>query len=351
MSERVSRRGFLKGGVLAAGAGVVLTGAQPVFAIGRKATHAIACSSNGLPYIAEAMEKLAKGMDTLDVAVEAVNYVESDPKDMSVGYGGLPNAEGIVELDSCCMHGPTNNAGSVASLRSIKNPSRVARDVLWHTDHVMIVGEGALRFARMFGHKEENLLTEAARKRWLQWKLSHSDNDDWLMPHEKRPQKGPKKKDGKRETGTINFNCCNDKGEVSGVTTTSGLAWKIPGRIGDSPIIGAGLYVDGKIGSAGSTGRGESVIIACGAHTVVEGLRQGMHPKDACLFGVKRVVEMNKMPNVLRANGKPNFQVNFYAVNVKGDVGGASVFPSNYGVGDAKGSRREDTAVLFTSAK
>ncbi len=346
MSDPVSRRGFLKSSVLVAGASAGLP--LPTFAIGKKVQIAIACSSNGLPYITEALEKLEKGQDTLDVAVEAVNHVESDPKDMSVGYGGLPNAEGIVELDSCCMHGPTNNAGSVGSLRNIKNPSRVARDVLWHTDHVMLVGEGALRFARMMGHKEENLLTEAARKRWLHWKLSHSQKDDWLEPHEKRP-KMKKEKDGKRETGTINFNCCNAKGEVSGVTTTSGLAWKIPGRVGDSPIIGAGLYVDGKIGSAGSTGMGECVIVSCGAHTVVEALRRGMHPKDACLHGVKRAAEMNRMPNRVNKKGRPSFQVNFYAVDVKGQVGGAAIYPTRYAKGDAQGAKLCDSASLYSS--
>ncbi len=268
---------------------------------------------------------------------------------MSVGYGGLPNAEGVVELDSCCMHGPTNNAGSVASLRNIKNPSRVARDVLWYTDHVMLVGEGALRFARMMGHREENLLTEAARKRWLKWKLSHSRNDDWLEEHERRPHLKSEGRKEKRETGTINFNCCNDRGEVSGVTTTSGLAWKIPGRIGDSPIIGAGLHVDGKVGAAGSTGRGEAVIVACGAHTVVEALRRGMHPTDACLHGVKRVRDMNRMAYLLKPDGRPTFQVNFYAVDVKGRTGGAAIYPTQYAAGDKKGARLVDSATLYTS--
>ncbi len=348
MGKQVSRRGFLKSGILAAGAGATLSQSIPAFAIGRESKCAVACSSNGLPYIAEALEKLAKGQDTLDVAIEAVNHVENDPNDMSVGYGGLPNAEGVVELDASCMHGPTNNAGAVGALQGIKNPCRVARDVLWNTNHVMLVGEGALRFAKMMGHKEENLLTEKARRVWLHWKRSHSTKDDWLEPHEKRPEL-KKKKDGKRETGTINFNCCNEKGEVSAVTTTSGLAWKIPGRVGDSPIIGAGLYVDGKIGAAGSTGTGECVIVACGAHTVVEAMRNGMHPKDACIHGIKRVIEMNTMPNRLKKNGRPNFQVNFYAVNTKGEFGGAAIYPTRFAAGDAKGVRLIESASHFSS--
>lgn len=352
MSRRFSRRGWLKGGIGALGAGTLLgkataMGEAPNF-LPTRVHPAIACSVNGLKEaIPRAMAILDSGGDTLDAAVEGVECVENDPNDQSVGYGGLPNEEGIVELDSCCMHGPSNNAGAVASLRSIRNPSHVARDVLWKTDHVLIVGEGALRFARAMGYTEENLLTEASRKAWLKWKRSLSNRDDWLEPWEKRPELKKTGKAGKRETGTINFNVCNAKGEVSGCTTTSGLSWKIPGRVGDSPIIGAGLYVDGRFGAAGSTGRGEAVIITCGAHTVVEGLRAGMHPKDACLRGARRVAEMNTMPYLLKKNGDVNFQVKFYAVDVKGRHGGAALYPAKYACADAKGARLEDCATIY----
>ncbi len=344
---RNSRRDFLKTSVLAAAAaGTLATNRAPAAIIRRKGP-AVACSANGLPYVARALEELAAGRDTRDVAVAAVNEVENDPKDQSVGYGGLPNEEGVVELDSSCMHGPTMNAGAVASLRNIKNPASVAKDVLWHTDHVLLVGEGALRFARAMGYEEENLLTEESRLAWLRWKRGLSPKDDWLEPWEKRPELKPKPKDEKRETGTINFDCCNAKGEVSGVTTTSGLAWKIPGRVGDSPIIGAGLYVDGTVGAAGSTGRGEAVITSCGAHVVVEAIRAGMHPKDACLEAVKRVIATTKNAYLLRENGEPAFQVNFYAVDTKGRAGGASIRPSRYGHGDHEGARLMDTASVY----
>ncbi|MCB1282681.1 MAG: isoaspartyl peptidase/L-asparaginase, partial [Salinibacterium sp.] len=212
---------------------------------------------------------------------------------------------------------------------------------------VLLVGEGALRFARARGFKEENLLTEEARVTWMKWKAKLSPDDDWLEPHEKRPELAPKPKKEKRETGTINFDCCNAKGEVSGVTTTSGLAFKIPGRVGDSPLIGAGLYVNGRVGAAGSTGRGEAVILSCGSHAVVEFMRQGMHPKDAALEGIRRAVEMSTMPYLLREDGKPDFQVNFYAVDTKGRIGGAAIWPTRFACGDAQGARHEDSAYLF----
>jgi len=307
---------------------------------------AIACSTNGHPRgIEKAMAMLLAGADTLDAAVAAVNLVEDDPNEHGVGLGGHPNEEGVVELDSSCMHGPSQNAGAVASLRNIRNPSSVARDVLWHTDHVLLVGEGALRFARARGFVEENLLTEDSRRAWMEWKSKLSREDDWLEPEEKRPEKAPvPPKD--RIKGTIHFSTCNAKGEVSGVTSTSGLAWKIPGRVGDSPIIGAGLYVHGKVGAAGATGRGEACILASGANTVVDGMERGLHPTDACLAAARRVVELNPMPYLWK-DGKPAFNVTFYAVNVRGEVGSAGLFPATFAACDAKGPRREDCAYLY----
>ena len=342
---RMDRRKFVGLGVAAAAVG--RWPARAPLILDRAVKPAVVSSRNGLPYMAGALERIGKGEDVLDAVIWAVNQVENDPNDMSVGYGGLPNEDGVVELDSCCMHGPSNNAGAVAALRNIKNPSQVARAVLWNLDHVLLVGEGALRFAKAMGFKEENLLTDRARARWLKWKRDLSPRDDWLQPKDKRPELAPSKKEGKRETGTINFNGVNAKGEVSGVTTTSGLAFKVPGRVGDSPLIGAGLYVDGKVGAAGSTGRGEAVIISCGSHTVVEGMRQGMHPKDACLFGIKRVAAMNTMPYLLDEKKRPAFQVNFYAVDVRGRVGGASLWPSRYARGDDSGAALVDSAHLF----
>lgn len=353
MTKEISRRDLVKTGAAAAlGAGIIkdLPRFEAPNILKKAPPRAIVCSHNAYPHsIKKALELLEEGKDTLDCAVAAVNMVEDDPNDDSVGYGGLPNEEGIVELDASCMHGPSMNAGSVGGLRNIRNPSSVARDILWLTDHVMLVGEGALKFAVKRGYKEENLLTASSREKWLKWKASLSDKDDWLEPGEKMPTSRPWKEPAneKRQTGTVHFSVLNEKGEVSGVTSTSGLSWKIPGRVGDSPIIGAGLYVDGEIGAGGGTGRGESNMITCGSHLIVEAMRAGMHPKDACLHAVKRALAVNKI-QYLWKEGRPLFQLNYYAVDVKGRVGGASVFGFKYGCAfDGSGPRIEDTAYVI----
>jgi len=257
-------------------------------------------SANGVNALQKGMDILQSGGDTLDAAVAAVTVVEDDPNDDSVGYGGLPNEEGEVELDASVMHGPTRRAGSVASVRRIKNVARLAKTVMERTNHTMIVGEGARRFAVAEGFEEMNLLTEHSRKIWLAWKASSSfnwrpgiDSPEWNGKSAAAGTRSPVDSAAFRErladicagdealmaralqviknpvTGTINCLAVNDKGEISGTTTTSGLSWKIPGRVGDSPIIGAGLYVDGDVGGAGSTGKGEENIKISGGHTIV----------------------------------------------------------------------------------
>lgn len=240
----------------------------------------------------------------LDAVEASANVAELDAEDMSVGYGGYPNEEGVVELDASIMCGPTAKCGAVASMRNIKKACSVARLVMERTNHSMIVGDGARRFAVAHGFKEEDLLTDKARESWLKWKENLSKEDFWGAP-ENRP------------TGTINVLGIDDKGDVFGITTTSGMAFKIPGRIGDSPIIGAGLYVDNRVGAAGATGRGEEVIRTCGSFLVVEKMREGMSPQQACEFGCKRILEVN--------GGKANFNVKFIAVNKKGEVGCAQL--------------------------
>src|SRR5215472_12259658 len=243
----------------------------------------IISSANGLHALDKGMDILKKGGDTLDAVVAAVTIVEDDPNDDSVGYGGLPNEEGEVELDASVMHGPTHRAGSVAGVRRIKNVSRLAKTVMESTNHVMLVGDGARRFAVAQGFEEMNLLTEHSRKIWLAWKASTSfnwrpgiDSPEWKAQVARIFDNDPEKIAYAERvithppTGTINCLAVNEKGEVSGTTTTSGLAWKIPGRVGDSPIIGAGLFVDGDVGAAGSTGKGEENIKISGGHTIVE---------------------------------------------------------------------------------
>jgi len=299
-------------------------------------------SANGVHALQKGMDILKAGGDTLEAAVAAVTVVEDDPNDDSVGYGGLPNEEGVVELDACVMHGPTRRAGSVASVQRIKNVARLAKTVMERTNHCMIVGDGARRFAVAEGFEEMNLLTEHSRKIWLAWKAATSfnwrpgiDSPEWK---EKVSSLFDETPEGQAllaramevithpPTGTINCLAVNEKGEISGTTTTSGLAWKIPGRVGDSPIIGAGLYVDGDIGGAGSTGKGEENIKIAGGHTIVEMMRKGMSPTDACLEALHRVAR--NYNNDKKKLG--TFHLYFYALNVHGEHGAASLWRNGY---------------------
>ena len=363
----VSRRGLVLGSAaLAAGSGLSAQTQPKSIAI---------ASSNGLRACAKAMELLRSGQDTLDAVIAGVNINEEDPEDNSVGYGGLPNEDGVVELDASVMHGPTRRAGSVAAIRNVKYPSKVARMVMEQTDHIMMVGEGALRFARAMGVKEEDLLTEKSRLAWVVWKQSLRDkggSNNWTDGLD-----APKGKPSARlrelfpdadeqrlawaqdmaanpPTGTINCLALNSKGEMSGVTTTSGLAWKISGRVGDSPIIGAGLYVDQEVGAAGSTGRGEENIRVAGAHSIVENMRHGMAPREAALDVLKRIARNfdNDRERLAR------FDIAFYALRKDGAYAGASLWsaraqgslavsPRQFAVNDGGASRLENCAYLY----
>ena len=282
----------------------------------------IICAGNGYNYLDEAYALLAGGADTLDAVLKVVTGPENDPNDESVGLGGHPNEEGVVELDACCMHGPTRTAGSVAGVRNIKNASLLSNAVRQHTGHVMLVGEGAEKFAVAQGFQRENLLTDKSRKEWLLWKETHSDwwgpgiaSPDWRKrfhvparaedwePRIRRMEEiaadigiPPELRVAAVRsvifppTGTIHCSVLNEKGEMSGCTTTAGLAWKIPGRVGDSPIIGAGCYTDQDVGSAGATGSGEENIKIAGAHTIIENMRHGMSPFEAGMDALNRLV-------------------------------------------------------------
>ena len=276
------------------------------------------------------------GADVLDALIAGVNIVELDPLDDSVGYGGLPNADGVVQLDSCCMHGPKKRAGGVACIEGVRTPSLVAKAVMEQTDHHLIVGLGAQSFARGLGFKiEDDLNTEHSRKLWLEWKR-RIDSKHYLDP-QKRADASRKILqqmvaegliDPRHIYGTINCNGINAKGEICGVTTTSGLSWKIPGRVGDSPILGAGLYVDGEIGAAGSTGRGEANLYNLCSFLIVENMRRGMHPKDAGLDACRRIKANTIEKRLLNNKGNPNFNINFYALNAKGEYAGVSMYPA-----------------------
>lgn len=341
----IDRRGFMKrAAALGAGAALLplneMTAARPGTA---PAISPVSISSaNGLFATARAMELIRQGADALDAVIAGVNIVEDDPNDNTVGYGGFPNEDGIVELDAAVMHGPTCRGGAVASLCNIKNPSKVARLVMERSDHVLIVGEGALRFAKAHGFKEEDLLTEQSRAKWLEWKEGLSTEDDWLPPHDASSKGiGQALLRGERHTGTIHCSAIDSNGGISAVTTTSGLAFKIPGRVGDSPILGAGLYVDNEVGAAGSTGRGEANLLSCSSVMIVEWMRQGASPEEACLKAAKRVADHTKMRRLLNDDGRPAFNVRYYALNAKGAFGSASIYgPGKYAVNTGQQTSR-----------
>lgn len=367
-----TRRDFVKR-TAGAGLGAAVLGTAPIpfsgapaYLPSRPRPTAIA-SGNGLPAVNEAVRVVAGGGDTLEGVVRGVNIVEEDPTDYTVGYGGLPNEDGVVQLDSSVMHGPTRGAGAVGAIEGVKTPSRVAVAVMRYTDHVMLVGEGARRFARRMGFDaDQDLLTDFSRKAWLDWRARLNDDDDWLTPQQSgepvdsiTPQIGALEShagylgmldsnDGVRPSGTINCNAIDANGDLSGVTTTSGLFFKLPGRVGDSPIVGAGLYVDNDVGAAGSTGRGEAVIKTCGSHTVVEYMRQGKSPTDACLETCRRIARWTVEKRLLDENGRPNFNVNFYAIDKQGRYGAASIWPGGKWAVNVDGSGElRDFAVLY----
>jgi N4-(beta-N-acetylglucosaminyl)-L-asparaginase len=341
----VSRRAFLQ----SAAAGALAVPAAP-YANFLRSPVAIS-SANGRAAVERAVQRMTEGWRPVDAAVAGVEIVENDPEDDSVGYGGLPNEEGVVELDACVMDGPSGLGGAVASLRNIKNPSQVALLVMRRTDHVLLVGEGALRFAKSHGFVEEDLLTEHSRKAWVEWRERRSTTDDWISPEENGEEHLGQFPEPKRKTGTIHLGAVDAKGDVGSCTTTSGLAFKIPGRVGDSPLLGCGNYCDNDYGTGGSTGRGEACILANGGSFIVHQLALGKSPTDACLAAVERVVRLTKVQRLLNEKGRPDFQIQFYAAGKDGTVGAASMYPSRYAVCDANGSRLADTASMFDSWK
>ncbi len=316
-------------------------------------------SANGIRGVAKAYDMITRqNADTLDAIIAGVNIEELDPEDQFVGLGGLPNEDGVVELDASCMHGPTRRAGAVGAIQDIATPSNVAKAVMDYTDHVMLVGPGAKKFALQMGFKEQNLLTEKSRQDWLRWKACLNPNDSWL---DNPGEAGAGKREAgvpydhplhvKFTTGTINMNAVNARGDVSSVTTTSGRSWKIPGRVGDSPIIGAGQYCDNTVGAAGSTGRGEANIKVCGAFLIVEFMRQGLTPEQACLRTIERVVAMTET-RLLDPNGRPLFDLEFYALAKDGRIGAASAYEGgHFAVADASGARLVPMAFKYARAQ
>lgn len=307
----------------------------------------VIASGNGPHAVKLAYDLLEEGTRPVEACVKGVKLVEDDPNDMSVGLGGLPNEDGVVELDSACMDGPLHKAGAVGALRDIKNPASVALEILRRTDHVMLVGEGAKRFALRVGFKAQDLTTEKSRQAWLRWRANLNNRDKWLDDDQRIDFDKPIEQSQRNEDmispvdpishvwydklsvahtwGTIHCSAVNKHQDIGCCTTTSGLSWKLPGRVGDSPIIGAGLYCDNEVGSAGATGRGESVIQTVGSAWVVSAMEQGMSPTKACFQACKRIVDRTHQKRLFDAQGKPRFNVTFYAVRKDGAYGSACI--------------------------
>jgi N4-(beta-N-acetylglucosaminyl)-L-asparaginase len=352
MSKKLTRRNFVLTGAAAgilASQGKAAPSQGPQIVDGKAIKPFVISASNGNHFknggpvtcVEKAFKMIVEGKDVLDAVIAGVNILELDPEETSVGYGGLPNADGVVQLDASVMHGPKKRAGAVAALEGVRTPSLVAQAVMENTDHHLLVGKDAQTFARNMGFNiEADLNTPKSRKLWLEWKR-RLDPGHFLDP-KSRADAGLKAAldmaaegliDPNHVYGTINCNGINAKGEICGVTTTSGLAWKIPGRVGDSPILGAGLYVDCEVGAAGSTGRGEANLFNLCSFLIVEHLRRGMHPKDAAMEACKRIKANTIEKRLLSSRGEPNFNVLFYVLDTKGRHAGVSLLQGgNYAI-------------------
>ncbi len=328
-------------------------------------------SWNGSPATTRAVELHAAGSPLLDAIVRGIALVEDDPEEMSVGFGGLPNEDGEVELDASVMDGPRHKAGAVAGLRGYRYASAVALEVLRRTDHALLVGEGAAKFAQQLGFTREDLCSPASRKAWLDWKASLSTRDAWIgaidapgsslgnsgagsdqhelsetfdtarwAGHKSNPTPGkpPPSLSPPPNTsnvapkvpftyGTIHVSGVDAQGDLFASTSTSGLSYKIPGRVGDTPVVGAGIYVDNAVGSAGATGRGEATLQTSAAFDVVRRMEEGLDPTTACLKVLERLARLTREPRLLDAKGRPVFNVTVYALRKDGVTGSASIHP------------------------
>jgi N4-(beta-N-acetylglucosaminyl)-L-asparaginase len=350
MSRKISRRKFFNKSI-GFGAGVLFFKDLKMISRGGSAgkipliitSHTNQTGQNAMKL---GWEILAHGGTALDAVEKSTNTVEIDPEDVGVGYGGLPNEDGVVQLDASVMDGKTYNAGAVACIENIKTPCSVARIVMERTDHILLVGKGALEFAKKWGFKEENLLTEKAREIWLKWKENLNKDDDWGPPdHLRDLEISAKNNEIAFNYGTTNHLAIDKNGDIAGITSTSGLSWKIPGRVGDSPIIGAGLYVDNDVGAAGATGRGEDVIKSCASYYIVMRMKQGRTPQEACEDAIRLIVDKYKKVN-------PTFfpSEKFVALNKKGEYGCAYLYgkkPARMCVANENGVKIYTGSVVF----
>jgi N4-(beta-N-acetylglucosaminyl)-L-asparaginase len=347
MRSTIHRRHFLAAtGLTGASLASLAIGAEEPKPTG--ASRPIVITSGGTRTVEIAMEMIKTGADPLDAVIAGVAIVEADPNDHSVGLGGTPNEDGVVELDAAVMHGKTHGGAGVAGLRNILHPAAVARAVLKKTRHVLLVGDNALKFAREQGFPETDLTTEVTRKAWLRWKEERLRGNRYPEP---LALLDPVVRDLVQRPvhGTIHCSAIDTHGEMACVTTTSGLGYKVPGRVGDSPILGAGIYLDQTVGSCGSVGLGEVNLINCASYLVVENLRRGMKPKDALIATCRRVVETStRDPRFRDDRGRPSFNVNFYCLTRDGKFAAANIQgPISLTVHDGDSARSVDSATLL----
>lgn len=306
------------------------------------ATTVFVGSWNAGPAAAFAAAALNRGEDLLDALAGGIALVEDDPEEMSVGFGGLPNEDGEVELDAAIMDARAHRAGAVAGVRGYRHVARLALEVMRRTDHALLVGEGAARFADRLGFPRESLLTPKARQAWLAWKAGLSDRDAWVDPGAqtgttdfggarwagRRDSAGNAGPDVPTTFGTIHLSALVRDGQgvrLACCTSTSGLSYKIAGRVGDSPVVGAGLYCEDGAGSAGATGRGEAVLQNCGAYEVVREMGRGTDPGEACVRVLRGIASRTRDRRLLDGEGRPGFNVTLYALRADGAVGSASM--------------------------
>jgi N4-(beta-N-acetylglucosaminyl)-L-asparaginase len=385
-SNHIDRRLFIRNASATVAMGVAASPADllhsarvpaPAVQTGRTSRPVVISDLSGFTFknggtenaVERAFRLMTSGTDVLDALIAGVNIPELDPEETGIGYGALPNADGVVQLDASCMHGPRRRAGAVAGIEGVRTPSIVAKAVADHTDHHLLAGKGAQEFARAMGVEvEDDLNTERSRRLWLEWRR-RMDPGHWLDPDGDARKPPPRDGDfaaraldaGKSMVrdglipegsfwGTINCNGVNASGDVCGVTTTSGLAWKIPGRIGDSPILGAGLYVDNDVGAAGSTGRGEANLYNLCSYLIVESMRRGMNPKDAGMEALRRIRSNTVERRLLNDRGLPNFNIRFFAVNKQGETAGVAMYragETRYALCDENGSRSPELEPLL----
>lgn len=311
-------------------------------------------SHNGLQATVRAFQRLQQGGSPLDACVEGVTVVEDDPEELTVGYGGLPNEAGQVELDAAVMDGRTLRGAGVAGLKHVRHATRVARLVMEQTRRVLLVGDGALQFALANGFPREQLLTERARKMWLYWKRTRSQHDDWTAPVPDEDLElqawfdkhfyGPPRN---QPQGTVHCAVRGGSGDLACATSTSGHAFKMPGRVGDSPILGAGLFADNEAGSCGSIGHGEANMQHLSSFAVVELMRQGRSPQEAALELLRRIAGACP-PEEQDEQGRPKFNLQLFVLHHSGEHCGVSLWPGKQlAVTDEQGSRLEDCTPLF----